>query len=191
MVKSIFKKLAESFGYRISALPAQRYQSETSKCRARLEQYCTGSGVDLGFGGDPISSRAVRVDFAQPYANTGDAPVQLAGDCHRLDWFRDGVLDYVYSSHLLEDFDDTEAVLREWLRVIRPGGYLVIFCPDEQAYRAHCRATGQQYNPHHKHGDFSLAKVKDILRGLGQTDVAHELPLVDDYSWDLVIRKSA
>jgi len=52
--------------------------------------------------------------------------VQLAGYTEQLHWFRDGVLDFVYSSHLLEDLVDTEAVLREWIRILRPGGRLIL-----------------------------------------------------------------
>jgi SAM-dependent methyltransferase len=170
-------------------LPPTPYRSETSKCRDRLAPYCVGYGLDLGFGGDPITPSAIRVDMPTPYAYTGDFGVQLGGKAEDLYWFRDGVLDFIYSSHLLEDYVDTEVVLREWLRVLRPGGRLVIFCPDEQVYRRHCAATGQPYNTCHVHADFSLDKVKGHLERIGGTRVIHEIPLVDIYSWDLVSEK--
>lgn len=169
--------------------PKWRWPSETSKCRARLAPYCVGYGVDLGFGGDPIAPHAIRVDMPQPYTQLGDQPVQLGGFAERLEWFRDETLDFVYSSHLLEDYDDTEAVLREWLRVLKPGGRLIIYCPDEQRFRAHCQATGQPYNPHHKHADFSLAFVKRILQRLDQSMFLYENPDVDGYSWEIVCVK--
>lgn len=171
--------------------PVWAWPSETSKCRARLAPYCEGYGVDLGFGGDPIAPHAVRVDTPAPYTQFGTLPVQLGGRAEDLHWFRDGVLDFVYSSHLLEDYADTEAVLREWLRVLRPGGRLVLYCPDEPAYRAHCRTTGQPYNTHHVHDDFSLAFVRRVLDRVGGAVVVHENPLVDVYSWELVCEKSA
>ncbi len=166
-----------------------RWASETSKCRARLAPYCTGYGVDLGFGGDPITPSAIRVDLPQPYTKVGSFPVQLGGGAENLYWFRDGVLDFVFSSHLLEDYDDTEAILREWLRVLKPDGKLVIYCPDEQRFRAHCAATGQPYNPHHKHAHFSLAFVVDVLQQIGTVQILHANPHVDIYSWELVCRK--
>lgn len=165
------------------------YQSETSKCRARLAPYCKGYGLDLGFGGDPITPSAIRTDMPIPYAYTGEYSVQLGGKAEDLYWFRDGVLDFVYSSHLLEDYVDTEAVLREWLRVLRLGGRLIIFCPDEQVYRKHCAITGQAYNTNHVHADFSLDKVKRHLERIGGTRMIYEHPLVDVYSWDLVCEK--
>src|SRR4051812_48311599 len=97
-------------------------RGETSKCRGRLAKYCEGYGLDLGFGGDPITLSAIRMDMVQPYTNVGDFPVQLGGKAENLYWFKDDALDYVFSSHLLEDFLDTESVLREWIRVLKRGG---------------------------------------------------------------------
>jgi len=37
--------------------------------------------------------------------------------------------------------------------------------------------------------DFSLDFVKRILDRIGQTEVLHETPLTDIYSWELVCRK--
>lgn len=189
-IKHIIKKGFQKLGYKLAKQHKVFNLSETSKCRARLAPYCIGNGLDLGFGGDAITESAVRVDFANPYSRTAGQPVQLGGDCLNLEWFRDGSLDYVYSSHLLEDFKDTAAALREWLRVLKPGGLLILFCPDEQKYRTHCKKTGQYYNEYHKHEDFSLSKVKQILASLGQRCVVHENPLVDAYSWELVIKKT-
>ena len=115
--------------------------------------------------------------------------MQLGGDATRLIWFRDGVLDFIFSSHLLEDLPDTEGILREWMRCLKPGGRLVLYCPDEQAFRKHCDATGQPRNPHHSHDHFSLAQVKETLDRIGSYRVLHEIPLVDIYSWDLVVEK--
>jgi hypothetical protein len=62
-------------------------------------KYCTGSGLDIGFGGVPIAEQAIRVDQPTAYANTGTYPVQLGGDATKLRWFADGTFDFVYSSH--------------------------------------------------------------------------------------------
>lgn len=163
--------------------------SETSKCRSRLSPFCTGYGLDLGFGGDPITLSAIRMDFPSPYTNVGNFPVQLGGSADSLHWFNDNQLDFIYSSHLLEDFEDTEKVLREWLRVLKPGGKLITFCPDEQRFRKHCNNTGQPYNYAHVHENFSLAFVKNILNKIDATKVIYEQDNVDIYSWDLVVEK--
>jgi SAM-dependent methyltransferase len=167
------------------------YQSETSKCRARLLPYCQGNGIDIGPGGDPISEDAIRIDLPTPYSTAGLLPVQLSGDATKLRWFRDDVLDFVYSSHVLEDFDDIRAILVEWIRVLKPGGNLVLFCPDEHVYRRYCAENGLQRNQMHKHEDFCLLKVKAILGEIGGVTEIHSTPLVDIYSWELVARKVA
>ncbi len=53
----------------------ETYASETSKHRDLLAPYCAGYGIDIGFGGDPITPTALRMDLPQPYARTGDLPV--------------------------------------------------------------------------------------------------------------------
>src|SRR3972149_2826407 len=105
--------------------------SETFRCRERLKKFCTGYGLDIGYGGDPIVPSAITVDLPKPYAKVGECPLNLGGDAGNLRWFRDTVLDYVYSSHLLEDFPayKTEAVLREWMRVLKPRGNLILYLP--------------------------------------------------------------
>ena len=163
--------------------------SETSKCRLRLIKFCRGAGLDLGYGGDPITPCSINVDLPQPYTKLGTGPKHLSGNATDLYWFRDNVLDFVYSSHLLEDFENTREVLTEWFRVIRPGGNLVLFCPDQQKYLKHCENHGQPPNYSHKIAEFSLNYVKRIIEDMGIADIIHETELINIYSWELVARK--
>ncbi|HEV2692370.1 MAG TPA: methyltransferase domain-containing protein [Verrucomicrobiae bacterium] len=169
------------------------YQSETSKHRSKLVSYCTGCGIDIGFGGDPITPNAVRVDFPTPYAYTGELGVQLAGDARDLRWFKDGALDFVYSSHVLEDFDEDETgpVLREWSRVLRPGGKLVLLQPDQQRYLAYCKKTGQGVNTHHSIDRFSLSYVRDVAGKIGGLHYLAGDENIDEYSFFAVFEKTA
>ncbi|MDH4270588.1 MAG: methyltransferase domain-containing protein [Candidatus Aminicenantes bacterium] len=168
-------------------------KSETSKARPRLSKFCRGNGIDLGYGGDPIVPSTITLDLPIPYTKLGDHPQNLAGDARDLYWFKDNVLDYVYSSHLLEDFSpqETAAVIREWLRVIKLGGVLVLYGPDEQAYQAYCRKKGQVPNPGHKIDQFGLRYVKKLLEDnfRGQYSILHEIELIDGYCFDLVVEK--
>jgi predicted SAM-dependent methyltransferase len=169
---------------------------ETSKARERLAKYCVGNGIDLGYGGDPITPHAIAMD--QPFEfrltkSEGDHPQNLSGDARNLYWFNDDVLDFVYSSHLLEDFkaEETPIILKEWLRVVKPGGYLVLYGPDEVVYAEHCRRTGQNHNEAHSVPDFGLEFLKNVLSEHlnGMYQVVHEVKLIDDYCFDLVLRK--
>lgn len=173
--------------------------SETSGARESLSKYCQGYGIDVGFGGDPIIPSAITVDLPKPYTQVGhlanyagQSPQNLGGDCKNLYWFKDGVLDYVYSSHLLEDFLEPEVkqILKEWFRVLKSGGKFILYCPVERVYREHCRVTGQDYNLAHKLLEFDIEFVKKLMNEIGLSYVViHENPLVNTYSFELVAVK--
>lgn len=148
--------------------------SETAKHREFFTPWCIGDGIDLGYGGDPITPTAITMDqpTGERYSNVGKHPQNLSGDARDLRWFRGGMLDYVFSSHLIEDFEDTSAVLVEWIRVLKRGGYLCLLFPDEQKYKKHCAATRQPYNMHHAHADMGLLKISGLLTELGMEIVA-------------------
>ncbi|OGM08447.1 hypothetical protein A2Z67_05990 [Candidatus Woesebacteria bacterium RBG_13_36_22] len=162
---------------------------ETTLCRERLIKYCTGVGLDIGFGGDSIAAGAITLDLGDfrarwPYQN-------ILGDARNLKWFKDFSLDYVYSSHCLEDFEDTALILKEWFRVIKHGGFLVLFGPDQKVYEESCTQRKVQPNLGHKIKDFGLNYIKGILEEhfKDQYRIVHEIPLINGYSFDLVAEK--
>lgn len=164
--------------------------SETSLVRESLSKYCKGYGVDLGFGGDKILPSAIGVDLPHPYTRLGEDPVQLGGDARDLYWFKDNVLAYLYSSHLLEDFENTSEVLKEWIRVLKVDGYLVLYLPDEQVYRAHCKATGQPHNDGHKLAHFNLDHVIKSVEATGyKMKLVHSTGIINNYSFEVVFQK--
>jgi predicted SAM-dependent methyltransferase len=134
---------------------------ETSKTKHRVEKYIWGNGLDIGCNCDKITPSAIGVDRAiLPEVN-------LIGYAEDLDWFTDECLDFVYSSHTLEDLEDTEGVLREWVRVIKPRGHLMLYLPHKDFYPniGHPLA-----NKAHKH-DFVPDDIVKILAKIGQTQV--------------------
>ena len=59
--------------------------------------------------------------------------VDHLGDAKDMSRFQDGTFVAVYASHVLEHFDYKDAVavvLKEWLRVLQPGGKLYVSVPD-------------------------------------------------------------
>ena len=54
--------------------------------------------------------------------------------------FKDRSLDYVLTSHVIEHFFDPVKAMKEWYRVIRPGGYIFIIAP-------HMDRTCDQHRP--------------------------------------------
>lgn len=117
--------------------------SETAKHRSLALEYCQGNGVDLGSAGDPIVPWAIQIDLPveqyHHYNTTRPAEaIHWRGDARQLP-FQDETLDFVHASHLIEDFEDWGPVLREWSRVLRVGGYLLIAVPDHERFRAYVR----------------------------------------------------
>lgn len=169
--------------------------SETSRGRHRLAKYCKGMGLDLGYGGDPIVPSAITLDLdwkdrgppLLPYA-----PQNLVGDALNLYWFKDEVFDYVYSSHLLEDFHPHEQkeILEEWLRVLQVGGVLVLYLPDEKRYREHCQKMRRPRSQSHKNEDFSLRwLLREVISNIRNVQVINLLSFCDDYCFYLVLKK--
>lgn len=178
----IFRRLLVIFGC--------FYKSETSKYRRDLARFCKGCGLDIGFGGDPINSTAITLDFSSGrMAYCGDRPMNLDGDAKDLYWFKDNVLDYVYSSHCLEDFINTKQVIIEWTRVLKIGGRLVLLLPDQKRYENHCSKLGKKPNLSHKIKNFGLKYLKNILNDIDGLEILYEKDLKDDYNFEIVAKK--
>lgn len=134
--------------------------SEIEKYRHMVDKYCQGNGIDIGSGGTPICPRAIQIEMSLKQSmhyrsGVGYAsPIQWHDDNAAIDLpFKDRTLDYVASSHLLEDFLDWWPVLREWVRVLKPGGHLIIGVPDKARW-AKAVANGQIPNFAHRHESF-------------------------------------
>ena len=84
--------------------------------------------LNLGCG-DKILEGYVNVDVAPSRA--GRSPDVLC-DLHRLEPFATDSCDEVMAIHVVEHFYRWEVidVLREWLRVLKPGGRMILECPN-------------------------------------------------------------
>jgi SAM-dependent methyltransferase len=84
--------------------------------------------LNLGCG-DKILPGSVNVDVAESRA--GERPDILC-DLHRLTPFEDDSVDEILSVHVVEHFWRWEVadVLREWIRVLKPGGLMILECPN-------------------------------------------------------------
>lgn len=162
MLKKYFNKVKSKLG-----LPVI-HPSETAKVRQWVLPYCEGFGCDVGFGGDKVKKEAcLGIDYAQPYAHAGKDKVDVAVDLHKeLIPLPDNHFDYVYTSHLIEDFQDTARVLREFIRLLKNGGNLILVFPDQKVFEEHCNKTGQALNPYHVHGDMGYDYMKAQMAGI-------------------------
>jgi len=84
--------------------------------------------LNLGCG-DKILPGYVNVDVAESRA--GMAP-DVVCDLRHLVPFGEGTADEILSVHVIEHFWrwEAEGILREWLRVLKPGGRMIIECPN-------------------------------------------------------------
>lgn len=163
--------------------------SETSKHRPTTVPYCTGNGIDIGSGGDPVVPHAISIDVITPYADYGKG-IQWRGDALDLP-FKDATMDFVYSSHLLEDYHDWWAPLREWVRVLKPGGHLVILIPDRERWHA-ALMRGQPPNCAHRH-EGTVGELTTYCGGLGLEVIMDRYAIPEDpkdYSIVFIARKN-
>ena len=56
------------------------------------------------------------------------------GDAQVMAGVPDEAYDFVHSSHCLEHMRDPTEAFANWLRICRPGGYVIITIPDEDLY---------------------------------------------------------
>lgn len=159
-------------------------RAEVDHCRPRILKYCRGQGLDLGCGNVKIKPDAIGIDLMETEA------MDMKLDARMLSQYPDGHFDFVFSSHLLEELANTEATLKEWLRIIKDGGYLVLYQVDSEYYYP---LGHPNCNPHHKH-HFSWEslweKFKEI--GAGVELVHHQRYAPEPYqewSFELVVRK--
>lgn len=154
-----------------------------------INKYFVGSGVDIGGKPDPLAlyqglfcqMRSVKTwDWED-----GDAQI-MAG-------VPDGEFDFVHSSHCLEHLVDPHEGLKNWFRIVREGGYVVITVPDEDLYEQ--GVFPSTFNRDHK-WTFTIFKrqswsdksinVLDLIRELGEdAELIRLEQLSSTYRYDL------
>lgn len=139
--------------------------NESGKVRWDIVEYTRGKGLDLGCGPHKAFPHFTGVDNLKDVGLFGIemCPDVVVESCERLAEFCDESQDFVFSSHLLEHIDDYAGALKEWWRVIRPGGFLVLYLPHKDLYPM-CGQEGS--NPDHKH-DFEPFDIKKVMYWLG------------------------
>lgn len=101
-------------------------------------KYLSGSSIlDIG-GGDSASiiPNAITVDLDFPGYDGLTLP------------FSDETQDAIFSSHCLEHVDDPGASIREWFRVLKVGGVLVLIVPHQFLYERKLDLPSR-WNPEH------------------------------------------
>lgn len=139
--------------------------NEAAKVRFDIVEFTRGHGLDLGCGPNKAFPHFVGVDNLKDVSLFGIefTPDKVVETCEMLPEFADESQDFVFSSHLLEHISAYQSALAEWWRVIKPGGYLVLYLPHKDLYPK----IGQPgANIDHKH-DFEQNDITNVMRSFG------------------------
>ena len=108
-----------------------------------VDKYLSGKAIlDIGYRGyredvEPVLPHAVGVELDYPGYDGRRLPF---ADCSQ---------DAVFSSHCLEHIDDYRNALREWHRVLRIGGFMIVMVPHQFLYEKRTRLPSR-WNADHK-----------------------------------------
>lgn len=152
--------------------------------------------LHLGCGNKNLGKEWTHIDIQ-------DLPhIDYKLDIRNLDVFRDSSVDEIYACHVLEHFPrkETTLILKEWNRVLKPGGLLRISVPDfenvcklyvqnveiEQLTGLVCGGQRNEYDYHYRIFDetsLGVTLVESGFTNVKRYDWRDFLPIgYDDYS---------
>ena len=105
------------------------YEASKAMSRRKGVPWFKGNGIDIGAGPDCIDK--YKNEFGFTSCRNWDL---VDGDAQYLAGVADSTYDFVHSSHCLEHMVDVKASLKNWIRVCKSGGYIIITVPDEEMY---------------------------------------------------------
>ena len=132
--------------------------NETSKSwlprerRGDFEKYLRGSGIDVGCGADPLT-------IVEGSVRGWD---MMDGDAQFLAGVPEANLDFVYSSHCLEHLLSVITALENWLRVLKPKGFLYVVVPDYVLYEK--LTWPSRFNPEHRYSFSTTISREQVNR---------------------------
>jgi ADP-heptose:LPS heptosyltransferase/predicted SAM-dependent methyltransferase len=163
--------------------------NESAKIKYDIVPYTRGRVLDLGCGPFKTYNHFIGVDNGHHdhefgWKNKADL---IVDSCEKLDIVSTQSMDAVFSSHLLEHIKDTRKTLKEWWRVIKPGGHLVLYLPHKEFYP---NIGEKGSNPDHKH-DFLPQDIIEHMEHVGGWDLLENEERNEgyEYSFFQVYRK--
>jgi SAM-dependent methyltransferase len=99
------------------------------------------AGIEIGGSAhNPFHLNTLNVDYTDEYTVFKEYEEKMAGYYQKVDVvapgddlpFLDDSWDFVISSHAIEHFYDPVKTIKEWLRVVHPGGFVFIIAPHKE-----------------------------------------------------------
>ncbi len=144
---------------------------EADKIAALVVPYTQGKVLDIGCGFAKCWPSMIGIDNCMDYQGQRPETVDFVAEGTDLSMFTSESMDGVFSSHFLEHVVDYKACLKEWWRVIKPGGYLTLYLPHKNLYP---NIGTEGSNPDHKH-DYMPRDIIEAMR-----DIAPSWTLLED-----------
>lgn len=142
--------------------------AESDKIKYDVVPYIRGRVLDIGCGPFKVFPYVIGVDNLDHGRRFGwQFKPDVIADASNLSMFATESMDSVFSSHTLEHLDDPEKNLKAWWRVIKKGGYLVLYLPDEDQYP---KVGEPGANPDHK-WNVNYDRVVDMMNRVGLWDL--------------------
>ena len=145
--------------------------------------------LNLGCGHHIYPKPWINIDLA----TKTDKPPDIEADIRDLSMFPNDHADIIMAIHVIEHFYrwEVDPILAEWLRVLRPGGQLILECPDlrkiiywftKKSDNLSLTTWALYGNPHHKdkkmchRWGYTPAMLTQIMEAVGFVDVQEEDP---------------
>ncbi len=148
-----------------------------------VKKYCKGKGLEIGAAAHhDFKINALNVDYTS-HEEPGDVyyeeQMKYAGCVKKVDIIargdniplEDSSVDFVFSSHSLEHFYDPVSAIDEWLRLVKPGKYVVMIIPHkERTFDSNKACTSiAEFEKKHKEYDKN-AKYIDMHHSVWTTE---------------------
>jgi SAM-dependent methyltransferase len=143
MIRTVLKTIP---GVRPTVLRVRRaYKDHFSLRKVLADTFLAGEGVEIGALHNPLRvPRSVRVHYVdrmpvaelrQQYPELAQedlVPVDIIDDGEKLMTFKDKSQDFIIANHFIEHAQDPIGTIKQFLRVLRPGGILYMAVPDKR-----------------------------------------------------------
>jgi len=164
-------------------------QSETFGCKDRrqkenfFEKYIQGNGIDIGCG------KLYGYDSEDKIHKNAIAHDKDMCDAHKMHIFEDCNFNYVYSSHVLEHLEDPVLAIKNWYRITKVGGFIIITVPSKFRYEKKQKPPSR-WNSDHKRFYTPSSLLTEIESALEPNSYLIESvkDCADGFNWEIPAR---